>query len=126
MFFAVPNGDLCCLVLRSIVPATGSHRIFQERCGKVNGSCRKTREIPGTWKQYSSREFLGFFPMISGRILPEGTGSCWNPPEKIREILDRNTASNFLVFSVASPPFPAVRRSPGYVVIKKLFKRVDL
>jgi hypothetical protein len=40
--------------------------------------------------------------MISGRILPESTGSCWNPPDKIREIPDRNTASNFLVFSVAS------------------------
>jgi hypothetical protein len=45
----------------SIVPATGSRRIFQERCGKVTGSCRKTREIPGTWKQYSGREFPGFF-----------------------------------------------------------------
>jgi hypothetical protein len=51
--------------------------------------------------------------MISGAILPESTESCWNPPEKIREIPDRNTASNFLVFSVASRPFPAVRRSPG-------------
>jgi hypothetical protein len=51
--------------------------------------------------------------VISGRILAESTGSCRNLPEKIREILDRNTASNFLVFSVASRPFPAVRRSPG-------------
>jgi hypothetical protein len=54
-----------------------------------------------------------FFPMISGRILPESTGSYWNPPEKIREIPDRNTASNFLVFPVASRPFPVERRSPG-------------
>ncbi len=75
----------------------------------------KTREIPETWKQYSGREFPGSFPMISGRIMPERTGSCWNPSEKIREIPDRNTASNFLVFSVAPRPFPAVRRSPGLV-----------
>jgi hypothetical protein len=34
---------------------------------------------------------------------------------KIREIPDWNTASNFLVFSVASRPFLAVRRSPGHV-----------
>ncbi len=50
----------------------------------------------------------------SGWILLESTGSCWNLPEKVREIPDRNTASNFLVFSVASRPFPVVRRSPGY------------
>ena len=82
-------------------------RILQERCWKVTGSCRKTREKTGTWKQYSRPEFSGFFPMISGRILPESTGSCRNPPKKIRKIPGRNTASNFLVFSGASRPFPA-------------------
>jgi len=49
--------------------------------------------------------FPDFFPMISGRILPESTGSCYNPPKKIREISDWNTASSFLVFSVASRPY---------------------
>ncbi len=89
------------------------HRILQEICGKVTGSCRKTREISRTWNQYSRLEFPRFFPMISERILPESTGICRNPPKKIRKIPDRNTASNFLVFSVASRPFTAVRRSPG-------------
>ncbi len=98
---------------RSIIPATGSRRILQERCWKVTGSCRRTREISGTWKQYSRPEFSGFFPMISWRILSESTEICRNPPEKIREIPDRNTASNFLVFSVANRPFLAVRHSPG-------------
>ncbi len=83
---------------------------------QATGSFRKTREIPGTWKQYSDREFPGFFPMISGQILPESTGSCWNSPGKIREIPDRNTATNFPVFSVALRPFLAVRRSPGIQV----------
>jgi hypothetical protein len=81
---------------------------------QVDRSCHRiSQDLPGKMRE-------------SQRILPESIGSCWNPPKKIREIPDRNTASNFLVFSVASPPFPAVRRSPGYVVIKKLFKRVDL
>jgi hypothetical protein len=39
------------------------------------GSCRKTPEIAGTWKQYSGRKFSGFFPMISGRFLTESTRS---------------------------------------------------
>jgi len=46
------------------------HRISQERCGKVTGSCWKTREISETWKQYSRMEFPGSSPMISGRFLP--------------------------------------------------------
>jgi hypothetical protein len=39
-----------------------------------------------------------FFLMISGRILPESTGSCRNPPKKIWKITGRNNASNCLVF----------------------------
>ena len=96
-----------------MIPPSGNDRNRQGNARKVTVSCRKTREIAGTWKQYSRREFSGFFPMISGRFLPESTGSCRNPREKTRKIPARNTASNFLVFSGASRPFPAVRRSPG-------------
>jgi hypothetical protein len=32
---------------RSIVPAIGSRRIFQEKCGKVTGSFRKALEVVG-------------------------------------------------------------------------------
>jgi hypothetical protein len=39
------------------------------------GSGRKAPEIAGTWKQYSHREFFGFFPMISDRFLPDPAGS---------------------------------------------------
>ena len=42
------------------------------------GSCRKTPEINGTWKQYSGRKFFGFFSggfqpilVLSGRNRPE-------------------------------------------------------
>jgi hypothetical protein len=56
-------------------------------------------------------------------ILQENTGSCQNPPEKIRKISGQNTASNFLVFSVASRPFPTVSRSHGKIQITNhLFK----
>jgi hypothetical protein len=42
--------------------------IQQERRGKVTGSCRKTPEIAGTWKQYSDRKMCGFFPMDACQI----------------------------------------------------------
>ncbi len=48
----------------------------------------------------------------SGKV----TGSCRKALEVVgihRKIPDRNTASNLLVFSVASQPFSAVRRSNG-------------
>jgi hypothetical protein len=63
--------------------------------------------------EHGSSNSAGNFPMISGRVLSESTGCCWNPPKKIRKIQGRNTASNFLVFSVVSRPFPAVRHSSG-------------
>jgi hypothetical protein len=55
--FELPSNSLT----RSIVPATGFRRIFKGRCGKVTESCRETREISGTWKQYSRHKFSGFF-----------------------------------------------------------------
>jgi hypothetical protein len=67
----------------------------------------------GVYPEHGSSVPTGNFPMISGRILPKSMGSCRNPPEKIQKIPEWNTASNFLVFSVASRPFPVVRRSPG-------------
>ncbi len=38
-------------------------------------STGKHRKHTGRWKQYSSRNFLGFFPMISDRFLQENTGN---------------------------------------------------
>ena len=39
------------------------------------GSGKKALEIAGTWKQYSHRKFVGFFPIISNQFLPESTGN---------------------------------------------------
>jgi len=50
--------------------------ILQERCGKVTVSCRETREISGTWKQYSRPLFSDDFR----GILPETTGIYRNRP----------------------------------------------
>jgi hypothetical protein len=49
-------------------------------------------------------------------------GKLSNPPEKIREIPDRNTASSFLVFSVANRP---LQRNVD-VIILKVEKSFDL
>jgi hypothetical protein len=47
------NLELINKLTLSMIPATRSRGILQERCGKVTGSCRKTPEIAGKWKQYS-------------------------------------------------------------------------
>jgi hypothetical protein len=85
---------------------------------QVDHSCHQIlRENTGNiWNTEAVFSFGIFriFSNNSGRILSESTGNCRNPPEKIREISDQNTASNFLVFSVANRPIPAVRHSPGH------------
>jgi hypothetical protein len=53
---------------RSMISATGSRGILQERCEKVTGSFRKTPEIAGTWKQYSDRKLSGLFPVDSCQL----------------------------------------------------------
>ncbi len=94
--------------------ARSCHRISQDLPGKMRESHRILQENTGnTWNMQAVFR-SGITRIFSEGILPESTGSYWNLPEKIREIPGRNTASNFLVFSVASRPFPAVRRSPGY------------
>jgi hypothetical protein len=54
----------------------------------ATGSCRKTPEITGTWKQYPDWNLSGFFPMdscqlsvLSGRNRPEIIGKN---PENFR------------------------------------------
>ena len=91
-------------------------RILQESAGKCGESYRILQQnTANSWNMESifPPGIFRIFPMISGRFLQESTGSCRNPSEKIRKIPGRNTASNFLVFSVASRSFPAVRRSSG-------------
>ena len=104
-------------ISRSFLPPdfAGSSRID---AGKSTGFFRiNTGNTKNMEAVFRFGIFPGFFPMISGRILPESTGSYRNLPEKIREIPDRNTASNFLVFSVAFRPFPSVRRSPWIYLV---------
>ncbi len=66
---------------RSKIPATGSRRTLQERCGKFTVSFRKPPEIAETWKQYFGQKLLRFFlmdscklPVFSGPNRPEIIG----------------------------------------------------
>jgi hypothetical protein len=80
-----------------------SHRILQEN-------------TENTWNM-EAVFCLGIFRIFYDDFWTDPAGKHWKLLEstgKIREIPDRNTASNFLVFSVASRPFPSVPRSPGY------------
>jgi len=84
------------------------------------GSCRKDAwKSPdpagkhGKYLEYGSSIPSRNFPIISGRMLPENHWNLSESTEKNPGIPTRNTASNFLVLSVASRPFPAVRCSPG-------------
>lgn len=89
------------------------HRISQDLVGNMREiirSCRKTRDIQGTWKQYYRREFFWFLQWFLN-----GNGSCWKEREVVensRLIPDCNITSKFLIFSVVFWPFPIVRRSP--------------
>jgi hypothetical protein len=62
---------------RSMVPATESSR---KDAGKSPDPAGKH----GKYLEHGSSIPVGNFPMIYGRILPESTGSCWNPPENSR------------------------------------------
>ena len=53
---------------RSNIPATGSHMILQERCGKVTGSHRKAPEIAGSGSSIPTRNLLDFFPVDSDQF----------------------------------------------------------
>ena len=55
-----------------------------ETCRKRTGTCRKTPDITGPWKQYSGTDFSGFsrwFPMISGGNQQELGGTYRKNPE---------------------------------------------
>ncbi len=57
---------------RSIVPATGSRR-------KDTGKSPDPAGKHGKYPKHGSSIPAWNFPMISGQILPESTGSSWNP-----------------------------------------------
>ncbi len=92
-------------LLRSMIPATGSRKILQKRFGKVTGSCKKTPEVAGTWKQYSGRKLSGFFPVDSCQ-LPVLSGR--NQPK----ISEKNPAGILLPQNHRNYPEPAVS-GPG-------------
>ena len=55
-----------------------------ETCRKRTGTCMKTPDITGPWKQYSGTDFSGFsrwFPMISGGNQQELGGIYRKNPE---------------------------------------------
>ena len=53
---------------RSNIPATGSHMILQETCGKVTGSHRKAPEIAGSGSSIPTGNLLDFFPVDSDQF----------------------------------------------------------
>ena len=57
------------------------------------------RKHTGRWKQYSSRNFLGFFSMISDRFLQESTG---NSQEFTGKDIRKLPAGKLLPFPVLS------------------------
>jgi len=86
-----------------IIPATGS-------CRKDAGKSPNPAGEHGKYLEHGSSIPARIFPMLSNE------GSSQKALEIVgihREIPDRITASNFLVFSVANRPSPAVRHSPG-------------
>ncbi len=77
---------------------------------QVNDVRRETagmqRKILGSWKQYSGREFFGFFSVDSDKFLCFPAGYVRKSSEKIRKIPGGNTASIFQIF----PVFPCTIR----------------
>jgi len=86
----------------SKITATGSHRILQERSGKVTGSCRKATEIAGSGSSIPTGNFSDFFQWIPVNFpcFPAGTGR--KSSEKIREFSGGNIASMFQRFPMLS------------------------
>ncbi len=97
-------------VPRAIVPATGSRRKYAGKSPDPSGKRGKYLEHESSIPAWNFRDFFRWFPDGSCRKAQEFVGIHGKKSEKI---LDRNTASNYLVFSVASRPFPVVRRSLG-------------
>ncbi len=98
---------------RSMILATGSRRILQERCGKITVSYRKAPKIAGTWKQYSGRKIFGFFPVDSYQLL---VLSGRNRPEII-EKNPKNFTPEYCFHKITgitrNRPFPGRTVRPG-------------
>ena len=109
---------LClCIFLHTQVDRS-CHRILQDLPGKMRESHRILQENTGnTWNMEAAFP-PGIFRIFSDDFRTDPARKHWKLSEstgKNPEIPDRNTASNFLVFSVTFRPFPSVRRSPGYI-----------
>ncbi len=72
-----------CFWPKSKVPASGSRKILQEKCGKVTGSCRKTPEIPGTGSSVPAENCPDFFRWIPIKFLCVSTGTGRKSSEKV-------------------------------------------
>ena len=113
-----------CIMPRSIVPATGYCRNRPERCGKITVSRRKTREVAGTWKQYSGRKIFGVFPYDS---LSDPAGKHWKLTAIHRKKIREFPAGILLPPSSDFPCFPVVSRRTAttcVVVAKQNFHYV--
>ncbi len=73
VLFTMCEQNLKKLVSRRIVQINKSNPGRWFRPPDPSGSCRKTPEIAGTWKQYSDRKLLEFSPLNSSQrtVLPD-------------------------------------------------------
>ena len=100
---------------RSNIPATGSHMILQERCGKVTGSHRKAPEIAGSGSSIPTGNLLDFFPVDSDQFPVLSNRNRSEIIRKNPKIFRLEYCFHVPVTSGAFLPEPARIFRPGYV-----------
>ena len=99
---------------RSNIPATGSHMILQERCGKVTGSHRKAPEIAGSGSSIPTGNLLDFFPVDSDQFPVLSSRNRSEIIGKNPKIFRLEYCFHVPVTSGAFLPEPARIFRPGY------------
>ena len=102
---------------RSNIPATGSHMILQERCGKVTGSHRKAPEIAGSGSSIPTGNLLDFFPVDSDQFPVLFSRNRSEIIGKNPKIFRLEYCFHVPVTSGAFLPEPARIFRPGYQII---------
>ena len=112
-------------VPRSNIPATGSHMILQERCGKVTGSHRKAPEIAGSGSSIPTGNLLDFFPVDSDQFPVLSSRNRSEIIGKNPKIFRLEYCFHVPVTSGAFLPEPARIFRPGFMSVQNLFKGLE-
>ena len=107
------------MIPRSNIPATGSHMILQERCGKVTGSHRKAPEIAGSGSSIPTGNLLDFFPVDSDQFPVLSSRNRSEIIGKNPKIFRLEYCFHVPVTSGAFLPEPARIFRPGYIDLQK-------